>query len=174
MNYQINLNDRGVKKLLLIATFAPCLIFTAGFMTAATHYSNLAGGHQQADTTEVSARANTTESLALIADSNPETIIATGQAEALVFEMEEAVAAQPSGEYSVQVAAFKNEPNALSFAAHLQDRGYPAEVIHLIPGEATPLYRVVYGHFEQREQAHLEASTFTLREKTKALIMERS
>ena len=182
MSYQIEVSSKDIRLMALVVSIVPCLLFSAGFLTASLPQST---AQPQVVTLET-ADTRTSIEAPLPEQSIMETPIdAEAITEAPVQELamapEEAPQELPmlaetvpvSQLFSVQAAAFHSASNAINYAAQLKAKGYPAEVAILLETPDNPIYKVVYGSFAL-DEATKAAVAFSQQEKSPAFIVARS
>jgi len=182
MSYQIELSSKDVRIMALVVSIIPCLLFSAGFLTASLAQSS---GHPQQAAALETASASTHIEASLPAQRIMETpidtaVITEDPSQQLAMTPDEAQelpapakTATVSQLFSVQAAAFHDASNAINYAAQLKAKGYPTEVAILLETPDSPVYKVVYGSFALEEAAKA-AATFTQQEKSPAFIVARS
>lgn len=181
MSYQIEISKKELLNSLLALAIVPCLLFSAGFLTASF-------SHDRADALPPPTASAATETTP--APMQPEQapvdapMISDAAQEPPALEpapTAPAVAAAPVPEtplaedqqFSVQTAAFQSASNAINFAAQLKAKGYPAEVTVKLRVSEAPIYKVVYGSFAH-EEAIRSAIAFTQQERIPAFVIARS
>jgi septal ring-binding cell division protein DamX len=179
MSYQVEISKSELRNLIVAIAIVPCLLFSAGFLTA-----SLTQDGDRMEPATVKATATTTPIADVAEPKIAETSAIKTQhskpppQESIPDNMD-AVAEQPEvplardQHFSVQTAAFGSAGNAINFAARLKAKGYPAEITVLFETPEAPVYKVIYGNFAH-EEALRAAIRFSHSEKIPAFVVARS
>ena len=80
------------------------------------------------------------------------------------------VGKQATQKYSVQVGAFRDRVNAVTYAKQLVEKGYDARVHKTDLAEKGTLYKVLIGKFDQKKEAAQMARTVRMKEETSTVL----
>jgi len=79
---------------------------------------------------------------------------------------------QAGGDYSVQVASFKDKPQAQELAARLSGGGHPSFIVEAQVSGLGPRYRVRVGPFKTKQDAQTAADSIRERHKLAGLVLK--